>query len=352
MRSINVSIKAVARTLPVYTHHLHNLEFDHSLTATPAAQLVRGERLPVEECSSPTESSVVSEADTDDEDDEELSEDDEPSTYRRQSSSSMSMLEDFATLRNLIGDSLMPDKEEPEASLGSDIVKSTSINSNAPDPEVVQLRAAITDILSHLYKLSMLIRRPVPQDRLTRSAKINVRHFEQFDQGYLQDCFPSARAWLQKRLAMAITRRRQHLLYNKTHHDHLARPRAPLRTGSGLTNLGKQPGIFSVPVTVIHNGDKHIAATPSVAKFTAAPVSTLFASTKATDFVPPQNFDDNTEAIDWEAATQSSYASTLGGKDVICIPPRPKDAVGVEMTEFECPYCFRIQEIYSSRAWR
>lgn len=307
----------------------------------------------MEECSSPTESSVASEAETDEEEDEDLSDDNEPSTYKRYIPSAMLMSEEFATLRNLIGEPIVQDRKEPETFLGSDIAKTISTTSDTPDPEVVQLRIAITDILSHLYKLSMFIRRrPVPQDRLTRSAKINVKHFEQFDLGYVQDCFPSAQEWLQKRLAKAITRRRQHLLYNKRHHEHLARPRPPLRTSSGLTDPEKRPGIFSAPVTVVHNDNKHIPAAPSIAKLTAAPVSTLFASTKATDFVPPQNYDDNTEAIDWEGGTQSSYASTLGGKDIIYIPPRPKDVDGLEMTEFECPYCFRIQEIHSSRAWR
>jgi hypothetical protein len=151
--------------------------------------------------------------------------------------------------------------------------------------------------------------------------------------------------------ARAITRRRQHLVYNRKHHEKLARPQTQTGTkGKDLVVHGL-PGMITAPVTVIQ-GDKQAPIAATHAGKTVGMVSTRFASTQATNFEPPRHDSNGEPEMDWEAGTQSSYASTLGGKDVIFIPPRPKDADGIEMTQFECPYCFRIQEIHSSRAWR
>ena len=342
-----------------FIHHLTFIDF------AIAAELVKGDRLPLDECASPTESSVVSE-DTDDEEEEDEGEEEnddddgsnkdshdvdvdvDPPQLRR---SETAMTDNFAALRDLLGAPKALDTEHTvsfAAVTTSDLISAAG---DAPEPEVVQLRSAITDILANLYKLSMLIRRPVPQDRLTRSAKINVRHFEIFDEGYVIDCYPSAQPWLQKRLAKAITRRRQTLIYNRKHHEKLAMPRAPVRANSLHVSVDEQDTL--AVSNAINPDNLPIPLAGSRATPSAAPASTRFASTKATQFVPPKEFDDeNIYGIDWEAGTQSSYSSTLGGKDVICIPPRPKDADGQEMTQFECPYCFRIQEIQSSRAWR
>jgi len=262
------------------------------------------------------------------------------------------MSDNFATLQNLLGTPDSLDMDHSVSFADDDGGDEASVLEYDEEPEIVQLRSAIADILAHLYKLSMLIRRPVPQDRLTRSAKIDVSHFEMFDEGYVQDCFPSARPWLQKRLGKAITRRRQHLIYNRKHHEHLAKPRAPVRVNSLNTMTHGRQDTFTAPSTIL-NGEYPLALADSRAGYTAIPASTRFATTVATDFVQPKQLEDETaQGIDWEAGTQSSYASTLGGKDVICIPPRPTDAEGMEMTQFECSYCFRIQEISSTRAWR
>ena len=317
------------------------------------AELSRGERLPFDECTSPTESSVVSDSEYEE---DELEEDSDSGSGEngngngnslRKHRSSSTALDSFATLSKLLGRSTARDKEASVAFAETSHIDNESVAGDFAESEVVQLRSAITDVLIHLYKLSMLIRRPIPQDRLARSAKINMRHFEQFDEGYVQDCFPSAHLWLQKRLAKAITRRRQHLVYNRKHHEKLSKPRAPAKL---VRVQSSGPEMITAPTTIIHGHDQ-VPMPASHAGLTAAPVSTRFASSKATDFVPPKN-NDNGEAIDWEVGTQSSYASILGGNDVICIPPRPRDEDGLEMTQFECPYCFRIQEIRSSRAWR
>jgi hypothetical protein len=233
------------------------------------------------------------------------------------------------------------------------VIDSISIAGDTLDPEVVQLRSAVKDILDHLFKLAIFIRRPVPQDRLIRSAKIDVRHFEQFDFGFVKDCFPNARSWLQERLAKAITRRRQHLVYNRKHREKLLRPRPLPRTDSAGSQAHEynDSGSLKAPDTIVPRGDGYFDVAKTPMKHTVV-ASTRFASTIATEFRAPEGRDANRENFDWEAGTQSSYASTLGGKDVICIPPRPKDADGIEMRQFECRYCFHIQDIISGRAWR
>jgi hypothetical protein len=52
------------------------------------------------------------------------------------------------------------------------------------------------------------------------------------------------------------------------------------------------------------------------------------------------------------ADTASSYQSTLSGREVINIPPRPKGPDGEELEEFECPYCYALCEIKSSYSWK
>jgi hypothetical protein len=317
-----------------------------------ATQLVNGDRLPMEECISPTDSSVVSDKEDEveeDETDEEKEDDEDELPHRRRSSATMS--DTFAMLQNLLITSDSPDMDHSVSFADDDGADEASVIEYDAEPEVVQLRSAIIDILAHLYKLSMLIRRPVPQDRLTRSARIDVSHFGLFDEGYVQDCFPSARPWLQRRLGKAITRRRQHLIYNRKHHEHLAKPRASVRV-NGLTTAAHDGQETFTAANSIVNGEHPLPLAGSRAGYTAIPASTQFATTIATNFVQPKQFEDESAQVDWEAGTQSSYASTLGGKDVICIPPRPKDSDGIEVTQFECPYCFHIQEIYSTRAWR
>jgi hypothetical protein len=300
---------------------------------------------------------VVSDSEYDDDSDNNESEGyDDPDLHSndaRMRRTSSTIPDSFSDLRNLLKacepvseDGLTVVFVSPETRIAD------SVAGDSLEPEVVQLRSAITDILSHLYQLSMLIRRPVPQDRLARSAKINVKHFESFDDGYVQDCFPCAKPWLQKRLAKAITRRRQHLIYNRKHHEHLARPRALVRNNSKQTNTQDGPSLFSAPNTII-NGTNGAPFKGSHIPLPARPLSTRFGTSIATPFIQPRKESGkDEEPVDWEAGTQSSYASTLGGKDVICIPPRPKDEDGIEKTSFECPYCFRIQEIHSTRGWR
>lgn len=314
------------------------------------------ERLPIDECASPTESSIASESEYDEDSDEYQSEEDDDASVKGISASrhrTLSTVPDsFATLRNLLERSTDASNDAPTVAFGGcERMDAESVAEYHLEPEVVQLRSAIADIMSHLYQLSMLIRRPVPGDRLARSAKIDVRHFEAFDNGYVRDCFPCAKPWLQKRLAKAISRRRQHLIYNRKHHEHLARPRAPIRTNSKPIGTQEEPISFTAPSTVI-NATTGMLSKGWQAPLTARPASTRFGTSIATPFIPPKKDIGRDDELVSEAGTHTSYASTLGGKDFICIPPRPKDDDGIEMTSFECPYCFRLQEIGSRRSWR
>lgn len=320
---------------------------------------MREERLPVDECASPTESSIASESEYDEESEEDDSEEHVPKqmsvSIEHHRASSVGQ-DNFLMLRNLLGQTTDAWKHARTVGFdGSAQIDAESVADHQLEPEVVQLHASIAEIMSNLYQLSRLIRRPIPGDRLTRSAKIDVHHFEFFDNGYVRDCFPCSQPWLQKRLAKAITRRRQHLIYNRKHHEHLARPKAPTRTSSKLTGIQEEPISFTAPNTVID------AATGLFNQRRQAPLTAKLASTHgvtsvATSFLPPNREMERDDGIS-EADTRTSFASTMGGgkdkiKDRICIPPRPKDEEGHEKIEFECPYCFRIQEIHSARAWQ
>jgi hypothetical protein len=309
--------------------------------------------LPFEECTSPsepetsldTESSSKSSSGDDDEEEDNGQASGGADTELPQAVS-------FAALRNLLK------KEDTDEDSAHIIVShhiapdSTSVQETMPTTEMAQLQKSITEIVSHLYRVAMVIRhRPRPHDRLVKSARIDVSHYEGFDRGFVQDCYPCATPELRNRLAKAITRRRADLVYSRRHHQALLRPRQPSRSTEGQAEaLSTLESFFDPPIGRTSVGG---AASKSDTPFTNPSSSRHGLSTQATEFIPPNNTSgEETDFLNWEVGTQSSYGSTVGGGDVIQIPPRPFGSDGKELAQFECPYCFRLVEIHSSRGWR
>lgn len=73
--------------------------------------------------------------------------------------------------------------------------------------EMTQFCRGLQDIASHRYKISIMIRRPVPHDRFTKFDSINISHYDVFDQGHIQNYFPSASEVLRLRLAKSMKHR-------------------------------------------------------------------------------------------------------------------------------------------------
>ncbi|KAF2422210.1 hypothetical protein EJ08DRAFT_484631 [Tothia fuscella] len=284
-------------------HHLLDLQE----TLQSSIELVNGDRDPFDECTS-SDSDVSTSDDSDDEaaieDGNEVKQEDLKPILAPHTNG-------FAALRDVLKQSKHSRSEHVSFAKTKSLEAMTSVKSSSacamPDTEISQLRTAICDIIDHLYKLAMLIRSSVPTDRLSRSNKIDVRHFEPFDLGYVRDCFPNANEKLQEKLAKAITRRRQILIYHRKHHEHLSRPKPPSRATSKqmmpkgtmtllLENSKQLAGLDGAILPPEPQTDHTIPFTSRTSK-----------STIATNFnVPAVGLADHElDVVDWENGTQS-----------------------------------------------
>jgi hypothetical protein len=200
-----------------------------------------------------------------------------------------------------------------------------------PTTEMEHIRLAIKDIVTSLYKLAIVIRRPLPSDRHEKSMKINVQHFAEFDHRYVCDKFPEADPEILARLGRGITRRRQLLKYRELHNERMQIPVKP--------EPSTAPGV-GVEMNLRFPQDTKSKVSSS----------NLNPSTQATTFIPKNPI--VIEEVQSVADTASSYQSTLSGQEVISIPPRPRGPDGEELEELECPYCHVLCEIKSSNAWK
>ena len=327
------------------------------------SQLVRGEREPLEEAYSPTASSVASDFDVEsigagsghDRLEDDGTDDDGASIRSRRWSRTT---DTFDVLRDL----LQQVRVEPSSASSLEHPPITSrrsfdtmsLASAWQQPEMQQLRSSISSILAHLFKLATFIRQPIPQDRLKRSSKIDVEHFKDFDLSHVKDCFPTAPAYLQERLGRAITRRRQRLIYDRRYHEKLSKPHQsgkPQLTRHS-TNDGLAPGTVTAPATVVLANLKLQVPATQIGP-NAAPPSTTMASTRASEFIQPlKEVNNDKREPDYDALSVSTAASFAGANDVVHIPPRPHDEDGAKLEEFECPFCFHLQEIRSDRVWK
>lgn len=215
-----------------------------------------------------------------------------------------------------------------------------------PDTEVGLSRDAIKDVVNSLYKIATVIRRPLPSDRHTKSMGIDVHHFAEFDQRYVCDKFPSASSEILARLGKGITRRRQLLKYREFHSSRLQFPvntqvrRLEIREVQRLKASGNESQAGATDVVVQDDS------------FNIPDSSQLGPSTKATTFVPPMRTPMVIDEVASVADTSSSYQSTNSGREILRIPPRPRDTMGKELETFECPYCHVLCEITSWQSWK
>ncbi|KAH6679400.1 hypothetical protein B0J14DRAFT_296811 [Halenospora varia] len=211
-----------------------------------------------------------------------------------------------------------------------------------PATEMGQLQEAVIDIVSSLFKIAKVIRRPLPSDRHTQSTKVDVQHFAEFDRRYIDDKFPYADEKIRDRLSKGINRRRQLLKYRELHQQklQLSFPNPKSSNVDTTTNYIAQTDRET-------STNKQPIPQPTTSK---AESSELNPSTRATAFVPGVAM--AMEEIQSVADTTSSYQSTSLGHEVIRIPPRPKGVDGDELGEFECPYCHVLCMIGNEKAWK
>jgi hypothetical protein len=184
--------------------------------------------------------------------------------------------------------------------------------------EVNLSQDAIRDIVSSLYKIATVIRRPPPSDSHTKSLGIDVHYFAEFDQSYVCDKFPSADPEVLARLGKGITRHRQLLKYCDVHNLKINPLSNPTTEPIQPLNLNLHFRSAGIPALdpVVQKADE-FRNTKS-----AASGSYLNPSTKATTFVPQATI--AMEDIQSIANTTSSYQSSISGREVLSIPLRPR----------------------------
>jgi hypothetical protein len=303
---------------------------------TIALSLVREERCPVED---------------DDESISDLSSECEPESEGYQDSSNISV----ARINSLRIQLESNTRENLSTTTVNDILggQGTSADDkpDATEPEMVQIHSAMKDIVQHLYKMSMVIRQPIPMDKIAKAAGIPVGHYETFDCNHVRDCYPMAASQLQSRLASAITCRRQYLIYRERHHQALSRPARPNKD-SEFSELFVKIAPTARSGLFIKNLDRKSIGTREGTEIMTQSGSQK-PSTKATTFVPP---DIKMPVLEpdytSEADMQSNYSSTYSSRDETVIPPCPVDLTASDTLPFECPFCFFIVKIKNVRRWR
>jgi uncharacterized Zn-finger protein len=168
------------------------------------------------------------------------------------------------------------------------------------EAELPQLHATLSDVITCMYQISVLIRKPARHDRLLQyHAGIGVASAP-FDRGHVWNKFPDAHVAIVDRLGLAITKRRLLLTYRERHYQKLAH---------GLDSAIED-----------HEDDA-----------TLAPSQTL-----ATDF--QETALGLSDASSVTGVSETSYAPSLVGGGDITVPAPPKESQNGG--EFKCPYCF------------
>lgn len=98
-------------------------------------------------------------------------------------------------------------------------------DADSDQDELSELHLSVGDIITSLFKVSMLVKKATKRDRYAKAASAKVDPFlEEFDIRHVADKYPMVRAqpWLLKRLGKAITQRRQYLRYCRDHKNRIA----------------------------------------------------------------------------------------------------------------------------------
>lgn len=211
-----------------------------------------------------------------------------------------------------------------ESSLGSSLgdVKIQKVS------ETTELLRAIQDGIASLFQLSMIIRKKPETDEYIKAASIYPID-PISDIVHIGDKYPAVRGtndWLSNRLGIAITRRRQYLLYRKEHQKKMQEVHR-LREGPD----GK----------------------------------TVYSGEGASSYHGRDTFPENKLSLDKQGvrvtpqASRTEYADSAKasecGMNILRTPPLPKrdDGSRVKYGEhFECPYCRRIQRFEEKIDWK
>ena len=219
-----------------------------------------------------------------------------------------------------------------------------------PQSEILELFGSCVDVVSCLLQLCAAIRKAGISDRYYKATVSRAEPFAELpDILHVGQKYPKLRAtpWLERRLARAITRRRQFLRYCKSHRDKLA---------EGTLQEVQKPNAPKVEVREAPSVENTTPSQISGVEVKAnLPLPSILASTKATTLAIPEEGLSPEVPHEHETETSSVSTSSAGrelGEDDLHIPIIPADAAAGR--EFECPLCWTIQVFRRkmSRFWK
>ncbi|OXV09550.1 hypothetical protein Egran_02691, partial [Elaphomyces granulatus] len=195
---------------------------------------------------------------------------------------------------------------------------STDPSTPVSDPlsEIHEIFQSISETITSLFKLSILIRNNSSRDRYAKAlASASKAPFDdRFDIDHVGNKFPRLyrddMAWLRVRLGKAITHRRQYLRYCREHHEKLSKAPAVLYKSAASSELKFGTDLLEVQdqQSRLFNDETAISK----------PTSTLASTTAST--MDPINLDaDGLERLEDENEaddrSQTSYATSVGEDD-------------------------------------
>ena len=200
----------------------------------------------------------------------------------------------------------------------------------------------IHDVITRLYRLSAVIRKPISFSENTKVARFIDRaqdgqdreEYESHIRWQIQFRHPEASPLLIDRLANAVVFRRKKLLYRERHQQKLSQGVDDAfmeDLGSLLGSEVMKPGGSNTPQIRRHNSTfLKVAATVKTSSQTV-PFSTTQASS-----VNRQGINSYAKSVALSGMTKSAIAR----REKLDVPPPPQPEG--ETTEAICPYCFEI----------
>ncbi|KAK1775129.1 hypothetical protein QBC45DRAFT_480854, partial [Copromyces sp. CBS 386.78] len=209
----------------------------------------------------------------------------------------------------------------------SDDEDSDSDGSEAQAPsgltELSQIISESSEIINCLFRLSVSIHNPAPHDRFRRSAMTDTSAYVAFDIAHIRHKFPSANQAIIEQLGKANSFRRQFFRYREEHHRKL---------GQGLPNEDEEKAGFD--------------DTKTIGVTTVASSLPQHLKTSNTDGSAFEDCDSRSEA----ALTETSFApSSAPDGRRSRVPSMPEEA---ENGPFECPFCYRMISVETTKEWR
>jgi hypothetical protein len=186
-------------------------------------------------------------------------------------------------------------------------------SSNPPLLESQMILEVISESISSLFRIGILVRKATSRDRFSQALQVSDLTFSKHpDISYVRQKYPKlGPEWLSDRLGGAIAKRRQFIAYSR---DHRSR-------------LGGEESM----------GDHSASRTERL-------------SSKATTIAPcidPRTLEEEEEAFD---ALSLVTASTMMDSSSLLRLPSLAD-LSREGKPFECPICFTLQSFQREKTW-